>query len=273
METGVFRELEDDRHLVWTRYRNSSGTAGSFLKATETIHGRKYYYKLSNYDPYRGIIGHECVNELIADRLLTILNISHLHYQLHHATIFLDGKEQETWLCVSENFRRKGESKLALDVFYQLHKKETESPLEFCLRMGWGDYISQMLIVDYLILNRDRHGANLEVLRMKENGSVRLAPLFDHGISLLFSCHSEEAARHADLLEDKPVQCFVGSQSAKRNLELLPGGYPESLTSLKAEDRNFILDGLTGSMPEEILTRTWEMIWERWCYFENLRHS
>ena len=34
--------------------------------------------------------------------------------------------------------------------------------------MGWEDYVYQMLIVDYLILNRDRHGANIEVLRNSE---------------------------------------------------------------------------------------------------------
>lgn len=49
-----------------------------------------------------------------------------------------------------------------------------------------------MLAVDFLILNRDRHGANIEVLRNARARTLRIAPLFDHGLSLLYSCLSEE---------------------------------------------------------------------------------
>ncbi len=51
-----------------------------------------------------------------------------------------------------------------------------------------GDYIYIMLVVDFVILNRDRHGANIEVLRNSRDKTLRLAPLFDHGLSLLFNC-------------------------------------------------------------------------------------
>ena len=57
------------------------------------------YYKLSNFDPMRGIVGHECINEIIADRLLTLLGIEHLSYQLIHAEIQIDGTLYTTWLC------------------------------------------------------------------------------------------------------------------------------------------------------------------------------
>ena len=45
-----------------------------------------------------------------------------------------------------------------------------------------------MIAVDYIILNRDRHGANIEVLRNSRAHSLRIAPLFDHGLSLMYSC-------------------------------------------------------------------------------------
>ena len=51
-------------------------------KAYSELSGKKVYYKLSNYDNVCGVIGHECVNELIVDRLLTVLGVEHLHYQL-----------------------------------------------------------------------------------------------------------------------------------------------------------------------------------------------
>ena len=70
--------------------------------------------------------------------------------------------------------------------------------------MGWEDYVYQMLIVDYLILNRDRHGANIEVLRNSRKKTVRLAPLFDQGLSLLRSCPDATAAAGFDVMADKP---------------------------------------------------------------------
>ncbi len=42
----------------------SPGTPGCFLKAYEEVNGKRLYYKLSNYDSYRGVFGHECVNEI-----------------------------------------------------------------------------------------------------------------------------------------------------------------------------------------------------------------
>ncbi len=63
------------------------------------------------------------------------------------------------------DFKERGDSKIALDTYYQLEHLEGESPLEFCIRLGFADYIYQMLVVDFFILNRDRHGANIEILR------------------------------------------------------------------------------------------------------------
>ena len=113
----LMKEKQDLTYLSWSVYRNSSGTAGSFLKAYSELGGKKTYYKLSNFDKARGIIGHECVNELIVDRLLTILGIPHLSYQLIHADMTVDGKTHEVYLCASEDFKAKSESKIALDAY------------------------------------------------------------------------------------------------------------------------------------------------------------
>ena len=60
----IIRQLQDMTYLSWAKARNSSGTAGSFLKAYDENASGKTYYKLSNYDAWAGIIGHECVNEI-----------------------------------------------------------------------------------------------------------------------------------------------------------------------------------------------------------------
>ena len=79
-----------------------------------------------------------------------------------------------------------------------------------------------MLIVDFLILNRDRHGANMEVLRNNKTKTLKLAPLFDHGLSFIFQCHEENEMISFDVMQDRPVQGFVGSRSAMDNLKLIP---------------------------------------------------
>ena len=76
----IIHEIQDMRYLKWTRTRNSSGTAGSFLKSYDNTGKRKMYYKLSDYDSRKGIVSHECVNEIIAQRLLDILEIEHRYF-------------------------------------------------------------------------------------------------------------------------------------------------------------------------------------------------
>ena len=83
-------------------------------------HMYSYEERLSNFDKARGIIGHECMNELIVDRLLTILGIPHLAYQLIHADVTVDGKTHEVYLCASEDFKAKRETKIALDAYKEL---------------------------------------------------------------------------------------------------------------------------------------------------------
>ena len=267
---NVIHELRDMTYLSWAKVRNSSGTAGSFLKAYEDTAEGRMYYKLSNYDPFHGIVGHECVNEIIVDRLLTVLGIDHLSYDLIHAGIIVDDHPLETWLCVSRDFKRRGESKTALDTFYQTERLPGESPLEFCIRCGWEKTVYEMLAVDYLILNRDRHGANMEVLRNRYQNTIRLAPLFDHGLSLLSRCEDEAAMEREDVLADKPVQSFVGSRSAWENLSLIPHEKWPEINPLKEEDKVFILDGLEPALGRKWLERIWEMIWGRWLRYESI---
>lgn len=273
MAKDLILEKQDLTYLNWSRFRNSSGTAGSFLKAYSELGGVKMYYKLSNYNSIYGVTGHESVNELIVDRLLTLLGIEHLHYQLIHADVVVEEKVWETYVCASQNFRRKNEDKQPLDVFYENERKEGEGPLGFCVRRGWGKYIWQMLVVDYLILNRDRHGANIEVLRDKKKETIRIAPLFDHGLSLLCRCETDEAAEKFDVMADLPVQCFVGSRSTRENLNLIPADQMPQLKPICEKDKSFLMDEMEGIISKTLSDKIWEMIWRRWCCYEDFCNS
>ena len=271
MDEKVLFEKQDLTHLVWSRYRHSSGTAGSFLKAYETKGGTKVFYKLSAYDSVRGIYGHECINEIIADRLLTLFDIEHVPYRLIHADVNIEDKVYDTVVCASDDFKHPGEKKVAFDIFYELNRNDKESPIAFCDRIGWRDEIDKMLFIDYLILNRDRHGANIDVLKDAKHKTVRLAPLYDHGLSLLFSCITRDEVQRFDMMEDKRVQCFAGSSSAWENLKLIKGIVSEY--ALKKSDRAYVFFGLEEILPDYLREAIWKMIWKRWKAYEDMQNS
>lgn len=271
MKSQVIAEKQDLTHLSWAKARESSGTAGSFLKSYDDSTGAKTYYKLSDYDPVNGIVGHECINEIVVDRLLEILGVEHLHYQLIHADVLVDGRVHETWLNASEDFKRPGEGKIALDTYYELERDADEMPLGFCLRNGWGPAVYRAIVVDYLILNRDRHGANLEVLRNPRARTLRLAPLFDHGLSLLFRARTPEQVQAFDSMADLPVQSFFGSHSAWDNLGLIPRDELPSFRPLLASDRDALFEGLGDATTPLWREKAWQTIWGRWCAYEAFR--
>lgn len=270
MDTKIIREKMDLRYLEWSHARNSSGTAGTFLKSQSNIKGQKTYYKLSNFDSEKGIIGHECVNEIIVDRLLTILGIEHLHYQLIHADIEIDSKIYDTWVCASEDFKVPGETKSTLENFYQINATPGVSRYDFCRENGWQEYIDTMLVVDYLIMNRDRHGANIEILRNPRKKTLRVAPLFDHGLSFLCSCYDENEIRNFDINIDRPCQNYIGSRSTLENLALVTDKKKVLSKRLDINSKAILFEDMDGILSQDHMDKIWDMLWMRWTYYESL---
>ena len=142
----VMNERIDLTFLDWDKIRSSSGTAGSFLKSYMMYKNKKVYFKLSDYNYVDGIVGHECVNEIIVDRLLTVLGIDHLNYYLINSDIKIENKLYNTYLCASLDYKNKGESKIALETYYELNKLNNETILDFCKRLGFSEYVNQMIL-------------------------------------------------------------------------------------------------------------------------------
>ena len=270
MKSKIVKEKTDLTYLKWSHARSSSGTAGTFLKSESVTEGRKIYYKLSNFDSLHGVVGHECVNEIIVDRLLEVLGVPHLSYELINAEIEIDGKIYNTYLAASEDFKQPGESKTALDNYYRVNAKDGETPYEFCVRNRWRKYIDTMIAVDYLILNQDRHGANIEVLRNSRKKTIRLAPLFDHGLSLLYSCINEKEIKAFDIIEDKRCQNFIGGYSCFENLGFIKDKGKAFSNELSLTDRAYIFEDLEGIISKEHIDRSWNMIYERYKIYESL---
>lgn len=87
---------------------------------------------------------------------------------VHLSQFFRDGKIHDVYLCASDDFKERGESKIALDAYKEREVRSEESALDFCIRMGWEAYIYQMLMVDFLILT------NIEVLRNSRKKTILL---------------------------------------------------------------------------------------------------
>lgn len=262
-------DLVDLTNLTWSLSRTSSGTAGSFLKAYEERDGQKYYYKMSNYDSVRGVIGHESINEIVAQNIAEMLNIEHLNYQLLHCLIKVSDSVFETWLTCSRDFKRPGESKMTFETYYEIVRHDNEDILTFIKRMGLKEYFYNMFLLDYIICNRDRHGANIEVLQKGEE--YRLAPLFDNGLSFMFSCYNDgKKMKEFDKMKDGPVNNYVGSMNLSDNLKLVPESVRKRVNIPLKEQLFRGLENAQGSVPEEYWDSIYEMVRERVEYVKKL---
>ena len=156
-----------------------------------------------------------------------------------------------------------------LIIIMMLNIKKGEDRLLFCINRGWDKYVYEMFVIDFLILNRDRHGANVEVLRNRKNKTIRLAPLFDHGLSLLFSCNNDEEISNFNVMEDKKINSYLGSNSARDNLDLIPTDKLPIFNSLKKSDKEVIFKDLDEIMSQYLINKIWSMIYSRWCFYED----
>ena len=259
----------DLTHLTWSLSRSSTGTAGSFLKSYEEIDGQKIYYKMSNYDSVRGVIGHESINEIVAQNIADLFHMEHLTYDLVYCKVKVSNNMFETWITCSEDFKQPGESKMTFETYYEILRKDGEDIFQFIKRMELEEYFYNMFLFDYLICNRDRHGANIEVLQKED--SYRLAPLFDNGLSFLFSCYNDGSKMLGfDKLKDGPVNNYVGSMNLSDNLKLVP---KEIRMKVFLPSRTQLFKGLENAdsaVPVEYWDCVYEMVKERVEYVKSL---
>lgn len=239
--------LEDLRDLNWSLSRTSSGTAGAYFKSQYNYKGAKYYCKLSSMDAKGIISGKESYYEIIARNICNALNIECLQYDLIHALIRLGSKEYDTFLCRSKDFKMTGERKISMETYCEINGAGQE-PLEFLMNSKFNIKIQEMFLLDFLIFNRDRHGANVEFL-INGDGDVRMAPLFDNGISFFAPIDfSQEMMRAYDYNKCGPANNYLGSYDTRENLK-----YVNNTLKQKCLSTN-ILQCLFNDIPESCLT-------------------
>jgi hypothetical protein len=214
------------------------------------------------------VFGHETVNELVAYRLGQSLGFNAAACELHNAVVYIDGKEVQTRVCIAKSFKPVNASRESFDKYYENRRSDnSESPLDFCKRQGWSDCIYKMFIFDYLIINRDRHGANLEVFK---NGNEFLSPLFDNGMSFVFLYTDNDSDLDSfNDLADLPVNNFIGTRSLQKNLEFIDNKV--KFNRLPPNLHEILFAGLDGVMPELWFKKIITIIEKRWANVKDFR--
>ena len=262
------RQPLDLRNIKWGDWRHGA-ISGVFPK--EKV-GKKYY-KLSAYSPDVGIYGIQSVSEVIASRVGKILGIDCVEYRLVPAMVRLNNIEFETLLCESEDYNLRNEGVMVFEDLYNSRVRSMGeiSPLEFCRELGIKDGVYKMFVLDYLINNIDRHGRNVEIL-VDERGNMRLAPLFDHGLSLFSSKEDTDLVDSIDS-DQMLVNSFIGSPNLKRNLSLI-----DTQLGLRGEiweSREVLFDGLDEYISQERVEYIWRCLCRRFEVLQdyiNIKH-
>ena len=252
----------DLKHLKWgLKCAGNNGSGGSYLKAFYDNN----FYKLSSGDSIAGIYGHESVNECITSDVLSLLHIPHVLYEGDLARVVIEDKELETFTCWSKNFCAPNESKVHLDTFYELKRLQKESAIDFCKRLNLWNDIELFLLSDFIFINRDRHGANFELI--KSTDEVRLAPIYDNGLSLVAPQQNrEEAIVMFNPMQDCVVNNFIGSRSLFENLNLITKPIP--LTAPRKVEVERIVENYSAFISHTHQLKITDIICERLDYLK-----
>lgn len=249
----------DLTHLIWHNATTTQYTQGALYKA----HEDGVYYKLSSIVAGK-ILGHEAINEVIASRYLDILGIEHTAYDVAVSKLVINGKLYTAPVCFCKDFKRPGEEAYRLADIFQ--EEGGLTAYNWLHDSGLGEDIDTMILVDFLINNLDRHGANIELLK-SSNNNLRLAPIFDNGASFIYGVRDRESlAAKFDVTADFSAGNFIGSDSLFDNLDLIQ--HPIYVNALDNQKQK-IFYGLSRFISHTHINKIWELITWRYDYAKN----
>ena len=199
-----------------TRYENEPISGHTSKGDQPKWHLEDDWYKADH-------MGYEALSEVIVSWMLEHSTIQDF---VRYTPVVIRSSDEAYIGCQSKNFRQEDEMLLPLEKLHRayhgigLAKKLVEFPeVEERIRytvsfvegttglIDFGAYLSTLLELDAFVLNEDRHTNNIAVIRNEKDGSFRLCPIFDNGLSLLSDLN--------DYPLDKDLYDCIGAVRAK----------------------------------------------------------
>lgn len=211
---------------------------GNIRKKWKIIDGKRCLLKGYSL-PYM----QEPFNEKIASALCRRLNIR--NYADYSVSFDKNGP-----FCICENFITPDTEYVTAESIMRLHNRDNVSLyshyIKICEELGIKDIrdrIDEMLVVDYIIGNYDRHFRNFGLIRNVETLEFKgTAPIFDTGTSLKFNTETSVIFAESEYsLRSKP---FKTTHHEQIKLVNFPERFELSnLNGFEEEARNILLEG------------------------------
>jgi hypothetical protein len=135
----------------------------------------------------------EPFNEMIASRIMDLFNIYHVIYELKRTK---EGIPYSECKCMCNNNIEYLSAGCIMNNKYFDTNNTHNSYIDICKNNNIKDAkecIDEMIILDFLIGNVDRHRGNYGIMRDSSTLKwISLSPIFDNGNSLFFDCENEE---------------------------------------------------------------------------------
>ncbi len=179
---------------------------GNLKKRWKIINGKRCLLKSGSE-----LFKQQPFNEVIASKIMERLGIDHVSYGIIW-------NENEPF-SVCENFVTKDTELISAHRILKLRSKENHENeylhyVNICREIGIKDIVTaldEIIIIDYLIANEDRHFNNFGLLRNADTLEwIGAAPIFDSGTSLWYNV-SEKNIPYADV-KCKPFKKTHGEQ-------------------------------------------------------------
>lgn len=258
----IIKREQDLSYLSWDECACPSGLTGRCAKArTGRGHNAVYYKMAHSGGAGQGEAG--LFSQLLCARLMDELGIDHAPFTLVRAKV--SASSNVVWVCKSKTYRKAGQRAVALPYYWELCSLPSESPLDMCVRFGWGKQVAQCMLADYLCAVRDRDETCFEVLEDAQGAPV-LSPIQPRAYSL--KCAFVMETWRYDAQADLGTSNYLGSGSLEGNLTFVTNqlGYVPMPKSLKKN----MFTGLDDVIPKSFADACWHIVEKRWEHYENL---
>lgn len=223
-EFGKF--LMQDGGSLWPYKSPDIATNGNLSKRwTVKDDGKRILLKGSTA-PYH----QEPINEVVASRIMDLLDFEHVCY-------VMDGEYSACEAFTTAKMEYIPANQVGMFLEKTKEVSHYDHYIACCERLGIKNahkQIDQMLLIDYIIANSDRHYGNFGVVRNAETLSdYRIAPIFDSGNSLFCKFQNEQIPVFVRSVMARPFSHYHNEQmQLVKNIEWFDFGKKEELLEI-----------------------------------------